>query len=46
MLHGTKLSFIQLGGEIMVGVYQQQKKYYSLVNAPDMLVRRAIGLAV
>jgi len=31
MLHHTQLSFIQLGGGIAVGVYAEQKKYYSLV---------------
>jgi len=45
-LRGTKLSFIQLGGGIATGVYQKQKKFYSLTSTPDMQVRRNISLGV
>ena len=30
MLHGTQLSFIQLGGGVAVGVNTEQRKYYTL----------------
>jgi hypothetical protein len=33
MLHGTQLSFIQLGGGIGVGVYSERSKYYT--SLPD-----------
>ena len=46
ILHGAKLSFIQLGGGIAVGVYKEQKKYYSLLKTHEMLDRRATGLVV
>ena len=45
-LRCTKLSFIQLGGGIATGVYQQQKKLYSLTATPEMWVRRNISLGV
>ena len=45
-LHGTKLSFIQLGGGIAMGVQQKQTKYYSLTDISEMLVHRDIGLVV
>ena len=45
-LHDSKLSFIQLGGGIATGVYQQQKKFYSLTSTPEMLVRRNISVGV
>jgi hypothetical protein len=45
-LRRTKLSFIQLGGGIATGVYQQQKKLYSLTATPEMWVRRNISLGV
>jgi len=46
ILRRTKLSFIQLGGGIATGVYQQQKKSYSLTTTPEMWVRRIISLGV
>jgi hypothetical protein len=45
-LRGTKLSFIQLGGGLATGVYQQQKKFYSLTSTPDMQFRRNFSLGV
>ena len=41
-----QLSFIQLGGGISIGIYQQQKKFYSLTTTPDMQVRRNISIGV
>ena len=45
-LRGIKLSFIQLGGGIATGVYQQQKKFYSLTSTPEMQLRRNLSLGV
>jgi len=38
MLHGTQLSFIQLGGGITVAVQLERKKYHTLVwdNKPTV----------
>ena len=38
VLHCTRLSFIQLGGGIAVGVQMQQTKYHSLLMAPGMVI--------
>jgi hypothetical protein len=35
MLHGTQLSFIQLGGGIALGVHTEQGKYFTLLPQPQ-----------
>jgi len=37
-MHYKQLSFIQLGGGIAVGVHGEQKKFYSLLDAPQTVV--------
>jgi hypothetical protein len=44
MLHGTQLSFIQLGGGIAVGVHTKRRKYYTLLGAPKRLSSNGVPL--
>ena len=37
MFHGTQLSFIQLGGGIAVGIYGDEKKYYTSLGVTKMM---------
>ena len=37
-MHYEQLSFIQLGGGIAVGVYAEQERFYSLLDAPQNVV--------
>ena len=46
MLHCIQLSFIQLGGGIAVGVNTEQKKFYTLLNTPEMLVLEGTSTGV
>lgn len=46
MLHHVQLSFIQLGGGIAVGINAEQKKFYTLLNTPEMLVLEGTSTGV
>ena len=46
ILHCIQLSFIQLGGGIAVGVNAEQKKFYTLLNTPEMLVLEGVSTGV
>ena len=46
ILHRTQLSFIQLGGGIVVGVEGKQKNRYSLFYTPEMRVAKDTTVAV
>ena len=46
MLHRTQLSFIQLGGGIAIGVQAEQEKYYSVLDAPDIVLFANISVGV
>ena len=45
-LHGTQLSFIQLGAGMAVGVHGEQKKYYTLFWGSRAIVFKWSTLAV
>jgi hypothetical protein len=46
MLNGIQLSFIQLGGGIAVGVYTEQRKYYTLLGGAKLMVTEWSSIAV
>jgi len=46
ILYGAQLSFIQLGGGIAVGVYAEEKKIYTLLDTPQMLVLEGASTGV
>jgi hypothetical protein len=46
ILHGTQLSFIQLGGGIASGVYTERKKYYTLLGGAKLMALEWSGIAV